>query len=504
MLNAESRAQVTEAERLWYTAEYRKCLEYLETQPSSARRYLAAAECYDRLRQYDRGLETLREGAAFLSTGEPELEAAALAAKFLTSKGEIDAARPFLSFLESTPLAALPARLRANIVLARASCAWMRGDLIEAEALLASIQVAADHNLAALVKFVRSWVRWSRGKTVEQAALLSDALELLDRAEFPDVGLAARCAYALAAIAREYHMPRCNDILGELLKSLPWTSDLAVEHFQTLRLFAWSQAMQAGYIPAIRYLHAAREIAPSPYFETLSRFDRAWVSRIAGEEASYHAEAVGAAELALSLDWTIPTGEESMALLVGAEMLASIDVRIAEALFARYQSAYGQMARTMALRDHPKTTALACIAAAAIAGAKNDVNALRHAAKSAFEIYDGLGVQWRASWCALLLYRAGCGDEWLGIARTNIADYPRSFIAAELQRLEGQRCRTKTGELTARQREIFGLLMDGLSIDDVATQLICSRNTVRIHVGAIYRKFGVRNRVELLTHASAG
>ncbi|MBV8489765.1 MAG: helix-turn-helix transcriptional regulator [Candidatus Eremiobacteraeota bacterium] len=502
MLDAKSH-RATEAESLWCAAEYSRCLEALSLQPPGAPRYLLAAKCYDRLRRYDRALAVLREGAAYFS-GHSELEAAALAAKFTASLGDAEANRYFLGMLEAAPAATLPSRLRATIVLAQASCAWMRGDLIEAEALVASVQVAADYHVAAEAKFVRSWIRWSRGKTVEQASLLSEALELLGRAETRDVGLIARCAYALAAIAREYHLPRCNALLADTLKTLAWTQDLAVEHFQALRLLAWSQALQAGYIPAIRHLHAARAVAPSPYFEVLSRFDRAWVSRIAGERASYEAEALGAAEQALSLDWTAPSGEESTTLLVGAEMVASIDASIAEALLARYEDASRHVARTMAIRHDPKVAALAHVAAAAVAAAKSDVNALRHHAKAAFDTYDGLGVAWRAAWCALLLYRAGCGDEWLAVARTNIADYPRSFIATELRRFDGQRSRVRTSDLTARQREIFDLLMDGLSIDDVATRLICSRNTVRIHVGAIYRKFGVRNRVELLTQVPAG
>ena len=383
-----------------------------------------------------------------------------------------------------------------------------REDLIEAEALLGAC-TSTDPNLAARVKFGRSWVRWSRGKTAEQAALLIEALELLQRAAMADVGLMAQCAFSLAVITREYHIPRCTAVVADALETIAWTNDLRMEHFQTLRASAWSQALQGAYIPAIRQLQAARDIAPSAYFEVLSRFDRAMVSRIAGERASFEAEALGAAELALALDWTLPSGEESTALLVGAELLSGIDAELAATLLKRCEEARPHVSHAMATRHDPKIVALASLAAASIAGARNDTNALRRAAKTAFDIYDGLGVQWRAAWCALLLYRAGCGDEWLSIARANVADYPRSFIASELARFDGQRSRVKSvidagkRELTARQREIFGLLMDGLSIDDIATQLICSRNTVRIHVGAIYRKFGVRNRIELLTQAPA-
>ncbi|HTU82774.1 MAG TPA: helix-turn-helix transcriptional regulator [Candidatus Acidoferrales bacterium] len=231
----------------------------------------------------------------------------------------------------------------------------------------------------------------------------------------------------------------------------------------------------------------------------LSRFDRAWVSRIAGERASFEAEALSAAEIALSLDWTRPAGEESSALLVGAEMLARVDVSIAAALLERHAEAHRRVAHSMALRRDPKIAALRSVAESAVASAKGDVNAARRAAKTAFDLYDGQGAQWRAAWCALMLYRAGCGDEWLAVARTNVAEYPHSFVAAELDRAEGQRATPAGRELTARQREIFDLLRAGETIDGIAGRLLCSRNTVRVHVGAIYRKIGVRSRVELLT-----
>ena len=503
MIRYESLDHASEAELLWHAAQYTRCLELLALEPANASRYLLAARCFERLRRHDKALAVLAEGAQYLSGGEELLEAAAIAAVCCAAQGDVDTSRTYLRVLESANSPRVSLRVRVEMHLARAACAWMREDLIESDALIASCPPSNDPNLVARARFFRSWIRWSRGKTTEQAALLTEALGILSRAEMPDVGLMARCAFALAAVAREHYLPHCAAAVADAIETIPWTSDLQMERFQTLRLSAWSQALQAGYIPAIRQLHEAREAAPSPYFEVLSRFDRAWVSRIAGERASFEAEALGAAELALSLDWTVPAGEEATALLVGAELLSGIDTVLAEALLARYEKAREHVSPAMAVRHDPKLVALTALSAASIASARNDVNGVRRNAKTAFDIYDGLGVTWRAAWCALLLYRSGCGDEWLAIARANVKDYPRSFMATELARIDAQRGRVKTGDLTARQREIFDLLMDGLSIDDVADKLICSRNTVRIHVGAIYKKFGVRNRIELLTQTPA-
>ena len=49
-------------------------------------------------------------------------------------------------------------------------------------------------------------------------------------------------------------------------------------------------------------------------------------------------------------------------------------------------------------------------------------------------------------------------------------------------------------QLTAREREVLGLLCQGHDDDDIARQLRLSRNTVRNHVATIYSKIGVHRR----------
>jgi len=52
-------------------------------------------------------------------------------------------------------------------------------------------------------------------------------------------------------------------------------------------------------------------------------------------------------------------------------------------------------------------------------------------------------------------------------------------------------------ELTAREREITGMLVRGLGIDEIAGQLFISRHTVRDHTKAIFAKLRVTSRAEL-------
>jgi DNA-binding CsgD family transcriptional regulator len=483
--------------RLFLSANYSRCLEDLQKQPPSAARALLSANVLVRMRRFAETLDRLAEGEPFARTDE-RCEAHALAARAAAGLGNAEACRCHLNRINESDLGAISPQIRARIDYHRAVCAWANDDLIEAEALLTRCNTFGDPNAEGRCKLMRSWIRAKRGRTPEQAALLVEALNCFFSSPVPDVGLMAQAAHTLSACVREVHLPEAFAVLRPCIERIPWTDDVQTEHFQTLRLAGWASALQGEYIPAIRLMQLARDIAPSPYYDVLSRFDRAWVARIAGEHASCEAEAVRAAEIALTLDWTKPVLEEAAVLAVGAEILASIDVNLASALMERFPGSRARMGPLVFFSRDPRLTALACVAQASIAQARGDVNAIRRCAKEAFDVYDGLGMEWRAALCALSLYRAGCGDEWLAIAKTNAVHYARSFIAEEIRRCDSCGAAPGAADLTARQREVFSLLNAGSSIDEIAGMLRCSPNTVRVHIGAIYRKFGVRNRIELL------
>jgi DNA-binding CsgD family transcriptional regulator len=58
-----------------------------------------------------------------------------------------------------------------------------------------------------------------------------------------------------------------------------------------------------------------------------------------------------------------------------------------------------------------------------------------------------------------------------------------------------------SGTLTAREREVLDLLVEGLSNQQIATRLFLSKRTVEHHVGSIFAKLGVATRAEALASA---
>ncbi|XUK64030.1 hypothetical protein ABMA10_18875 [Plantibacter sp. RU18] len=57
-------------------------------------------------------------------------------------------------------------------------------------------------------------------------------------------------------------------------------------------------------------------------------------------------------------------------------------------------------------------------------------------------------------------------------------------------------------DLTRRETEIVGLLAEGLPVRQIAEELFISPNTMKSHLGRIYRKLGVQNRTEAVAAAS--
>jgi DNA-binding NarL/FixJ family response regulator len=60
-----------------------------------------------------------------------------------------------------------------------------------------------------------------------------------------------------------------------------------------------------------------------------------------------------------------------------------------------------------------------------------------------------------------------------------------------------------TTDLSPRQLEILDLLLAGARVPAIARELYISQSTVRNHLSAVFRKFGVRSQVELIERLRA-
>ncbi len=56
--------------------------------------------------------------------------------------------------------------------------------------------------------------------------------------------------------------------------------------------------------------------------------------------------------------------------------------------------------------------------------------------------------------------------------------------------------------LTPREAEVLGLVVEGKSNKEVASELFCSKRTVDFHLARIYEKLHVNNRIQAVRRAA--
>ncbi len=64
-----------------------------------------------------------------------------------------------------------------------------------------------------------------------------------------------------------------------------------------------------------------------------------------------------------------------------------------------------------------------------------------------------------------------------------------------------QRVHPRLGDLTDREREVLGLVGEGLNNDEIAARLVVSKATARTHVSRVMIKLGARDRAQLVVVA---
>ena len=86
-------------------------------------------------------------------------------------------------------------------------------------------------------------------------------------------------------------------------------------------------------------------------------------------------------------------------------------------------------------------------------------------------------------------------------AARHAAVSPRAFTANDLAGAM-QRRLTPTGpQLSPREREVLGLLADGLGVAQISKQLFISESTTKTHISKVYEKLGAANRAQALMTA---
>jgi DNA-binding NarL/FixJ family response regulator len=88
------------------------------------------------------------------------------------------------------------------------------------------------------------------------------------------------------------------------------------------------------------------------------------------------------------------------------------------------------------------------------------------------------------------------------LARRSRIDIPSAAVSAQLDDAESESPPSADHGLTAREREVLALLVEGNTNKRIAEQLFISESTAGVHVSNILGKLGVTSRTEAATVAA--
>jgi len=86
-------------------------------------------------------------------------------------------------------------------------------------------------------------------------------------------------------------------------------------------------------------------------------------------------------------------------------------------------------------------------------------------------------------------------------AARHAAASPRAFAAADLADAMKRKLSPSGPQLSPREREVLGLLADGLGVAQISRQLYISESTTKTHISKLYEKLGAGNRAQALMAA---
>jgi DNA-binding NarL/FixJ family response regulator len=86
-------------------------------------------------------------------------------------------------------------------------------------------------------------------------------------------------------------------------------------------------------------------------------------------------------------------------------------------------------------------------------------------------------------------------------AARHAAVSPRAFTASDLAGAMQRRLSPTGPQLSPREREVLGLLADGLGVAAISKQLYISESTTKTHISKVYEKLGAGNRAQAIMTA---
>ncbi|MFN2460818.1 MAG: hypothetical protein ABR591_09060 [Candidatus Velthaea sp.] len=369
---------------------------------------------------------------------------------------------------------------------------WFRREAKPDDADVALALTDTDPSGRAAAYAVRAWTHVASGNFAAQIADLCSALDTAEDVDYKcDVGTLGIIVHTLARIAFETADAAGLAVARRAFEGIRWTDDVRVDRFQTLRALGYDAFMRGEAARAQWLFRDASAAAPSAAWQAMAHLDRAYVARIGRNEAWAQNELDDALRIVRGVAWGQTFGEERLALVTLAVLLAPVDAGEAQ----RYAATYSMLGTdsvspTLALSNEPRALAAEKYAQARIAQTLGDRETALGALRAAYDVYAPIDHHYQAMLVASSLAELTGEAQWFDRARAHIAHYPGCPLASHTADTGLQTDPVLEG-LSPLQRQLARAHWSGADLDALSQRFSRSLYTIERHVADIYAAFSV-------------
>ncbi|GAC1544436.1 MAG: hypothetical protein NVS2B17_25480 [Candidatus Velthaea sp.] len=375
---------------------------------------------------------------------------------------------------------------------------WFRREAKPDDADLAIALTDPDPTGRAAAYSVRSWAYAGVGNYRAQIDDLARAMEIAAAAQYRcDVAVMGIIVHTLARISFEIADARGVTIARTAFDNIQWTDDVRVDKFQTLRALGLDAFMHGEVARAQWLFRDAAVAAPTPAFKAFAHLDRAYVARISHNEPWALDEIDEAHRIAAGISWGQTFGEERIALVMLAVLLAPVDAAEAQRYAATYSMVgVENVSPTLALSQERRAVAGEMFALARIDQMLGNDEAAIGALHRAYDVYAPIDHHYQAMMVATALAEITGEAVWAERAKEHIGKYPGCPLVAERVDAVVPLDAVLSG-LSPLQRQIARAHWSGLEVLELSKRFSRSLYTIERQVSAIYKAFGVASAAAL-------
>ncbi len=391
---------------------------------------------------------------------------------------------------------------RAQLTYHIARRQMLEGRTDEAWRLTAEMAREKSHATKVSNELLRSFIHCHEERYREAAQSLIKAIGLIGkhREQYREEWFHA--VQNLALLGRELAFDEAVALArSEVDQPIEWPEDFTTQRFQALVTVGWSCALRGDMLGCFRYLRAAERRIPSDAFRVILLLDRAYFARIVGEQNWALDEIAQAENVAERIDWNALAGEERLALLLLARATVEIDPERGRYYLARYKGLDRIRSPLHLFAFDHRLEAYAAYTEGVVRMSGKGAGA-EEVLRAAWVIFDRIGFDWRAARTAIRLFEVTKKERWRHLAEDKLEAFPQSWLAREL-RDRASAASNPPVKLPPMQSKVFGMLCRKMTTAEIASELGLSQHTVRNHLKAVFRAYGVNNRAALVAEAAA-